>query len=136
MDKEAIEKLAEEYMSKPQRLWSFKKCFIDGYQKAQQEAKIIEGMKMDEYLASKDLKWKDSPMTLNQVYNVAKETTSFSEFKAVIDKHYNGTPETVVDFSEYNLVKVEEVFCSPPNITHCKQAVHPDYDCNLCKWKH
>jgi len=36
MDKEAIEKLAEEYMSKPQGLWSFKKCFIDGYQKAQE----------------------------------------------------------------------------------------------------
>ena len=60
---------------------------------------------MENYLKSKDLTWKDSPMTLREVYNLVEETTSFGEFKAIIDKHYNGTPETVVDFSEYVLTK-------------------------------
>ena len=145
MEKEEIEKLAEEYAKQMDVVSvideielenAYKSGFKKGYQKAQQEAKIIEGMKMDEYLASKDLTWKDSPMTLNQVYDIAKSTTSFSEFKAAIDKHYNGTPETVVDLSEYVLTKKEKPFCTPPNITECKQAIYPDYDCNKCKWKH
>lgn len=27
-------------------------------------------------------------------------------------------------------------YCSPPNITYCQQAIHPDYDCEKegCKW--
>ncbi len=30
---------------------------------------------------------------------------------------------------------VSVTFCNPPNITYCKQAIRPDFDCDLCKWK-
>lgn len=58
-----------------------------------------------DYLQSKDFTWKDSPMTLKQVHDIARFTNSYGEFKAEIDKIHNGTPETVVDFSEYVLTK-------------------------------
>jgi len=36
----------------------------------------------------------------------------------------------------YQKAQEEKIFCAPPNITECKQAIYPDYDCNKCKWKY
>jgi len=75
-------------------------------------------------------------LNLKQIHDIAKFTNGYGEFKAAIDKKYNGTPETVMDNSDYILLKTEEVFCSPPNTTYCKLMIEPNYDCNQCKWKH
>jgi hypothetical protein len=58
MEKDEIEKLAKEeyhdeyYLGLPKSDIQVK-AFVKGYQKAQQEAKIIEGMKMDEKQTNK-----------------------------------------------------------------------------------
>ena len=28
----------------------------------------------------------------------------------------------------------ETAYCNPPNITYCKRAINPDYDCSKCEW--
>ena len=29
---------------------------------------------------------------------------------------------------------IEEHYCNPPNLTYCKQAIYPEFDCTKCKW--
>jgi len=39
------------------------------------------------------------------------------------------------NFINGNIRENGELFCHPPNITYCKQAIYPDFDCNTCKWR-
>lgn len=34
-----------------------------------------------------------------------------------------------------NRISIGLKYCDPPNITYCKQVIHPEFDCNTCKWK-
>lgn len=44
-------------------------------------------------------------MNLKQIHDLARWFKSYREFKSQVDKYFNGTPETVVDDTEYKLVK-------------------------------
>jgi len=44
-------------------------------------------------------------MNLRKLHQLARDYKSYSDFKSKVDKHFNGTPETVVDNSVYKLVK-------------------------------
>jgi len=44
------------------------------------------------------------------------------------------TPE-IAQEKLFVLFGVSIPFCTPPNITYCKQAIYPDFDCKTCKWK-
>jgi hypothetical protein len=46
-------------------------------------------------------------MELRKLHQLARDYKSYSDFKSKVDKHFNGTPETVVDNSVYKLVKFE-----------------------------
>lgn len=44
-------------------------------------------------------------MNLKELHELARYNKDFDDFKAKIDEKFNGTPTTVVDKTEYKLVK-------------------------------
>jgi len=47
----------------------------------------------------------EKQMNLKQIHNLARWYKSYNDFKSQVDKYFNGTPETVVDKTEYKVVK-------------------------------
>jgi hypothetical protein len=45
-------------------------------------------------------------MNLKQIHDLARWHSSYSEFKSAVDKRFNGTPETAVDNTKYELVEI------------------------------
>jgi len=50
---------------------------------------------------------KTKTMNLEKIYSIAKNTHTFEEFKAIIDKQMTGTPTTVVSKNEFELKQVK-----------------------------
>jgi hypothetical protein len=48
-------------------------------------------------------------MNLKQIHDLARWYKSYNDFKSQVDKYFNGTPETVVDKTEYKVVKNNNV---------------------------
>ena len=53
-------------------------------------------------------------MDLKEVFHIARSLKDYDDFKAFIDQEFNGTPTTVVDNTQYELVTLglPPVVCS------------------------
>jgi hypothetical protein len=51
----------------------------------------------------------EKQMNLKQIHDLARWYKSYNDFKSQVDKYFNGTPETVVDKTEYKVVKNNNV---------------------------
>lgn len=80
----------------------------------------------------------EKEMSLMQIHDLARCYKDYREFKSQVDRYFNGTPETLVDNTQYKLVKnniaLDDVISSYECIM---DSDNPNCDCeiNECKKK-
>ena len=68
-------------------------------------------------------------MDLETIHQIAISNKNYADFKAQIDKHFNGTPVTAVDNTKYKLVKNNLELGSV--VGRSEQLCHHEYENNL-----
>lgn len=63
---------------------------------------------------------------------------ALADLNGIVNTYYLGEAielcENMVKDLEL-IIEANKPFCVPPNLTYCKLELHPDFDCNTCKWK-